>query len=126
MANELIFHLVPHDDFYAQPPDQPYIPAAFQTEGFIHCTAGVPMLLQVANAYFVDAPDQLLALQIDPQRLVAPLKFEPPITPPGATTGSSAGTDILFPHIYGPLNRDAITTIISLHRDVAGQWQWPA
>jgi uncharacterized protein (DUF952 family) len=126
LNNESIFHLVPGDYFNAQPPDQPYTPAAFQAEGFIHCTAGVAMLLQVANAYFVDAPGPLLALQIDPQQLAAPLKFEPPIAPPGAEPRPHEAGEILFPHIYGPLNREAITAVISLPRNDAGQWQWPA
>lgn len=126
MTSNPIFHLVPADDFYARSSTQPYVPAAFQTEGFIHCTAGVAMLLQVANAYFADAPGPLLALKIDPRRLTAPLKFEPPIAPPGADPRPYDAGEILFPHIYGPLNRDAITDVISLCRNPAGQWQWPA
>jgi uncharacterized protein (DUF952 family) len=31
----------------------------------------------------------------------------------------------LFPHIYGPLNRQAIIACFSLQRDEAGRWQMP-
>ncbi|GAB4445934.1 MAG: DUF952 domain-containing protein [Anaerolineae bacterium] len=125
MNHDPIYHLVPGVYYYAQPPGQPYLPAGYAAEGFIHCTGGVALLLQVANGYFADASGELLALQIDPRRLTAPLKFEPPIPPPGASPRPPDATDTLFPHIYGPLNREAITAVIPLQRDAAGRWRWP-
>ena len=81
------------------------------------------MLLQVANAFFADLPEPLLALEIDPDRLTAPLKFEPPASPKSVDTDFTPAADTLFPHIYGPLNREAIKRTITLQRSRSGQWQ---
>lgn len=124
MTHAPIFHLTPAAYYHAQPADQPYLPATFAAEGFIHCTAGVPLLLDIANAYFANLADDLLALLIDPHRLTSPLKFEPPSPPPGVTAESHPG--LLFPHIYGPLNRPAIERVVTLRRDPLGRWQLPA
>ena len=87
------------------------------------------MLVEIANLYFGDLSEPLLALEINPNRLTAPLKFEPPIHPAGQSSGldETAGPDhtILFPHIYGPLNREAIVDNFVLRRDETGQWQIP-
>jgi uncharacterized protein (DUF952 family) len=124
-----IYHLVPAIDYHRQPKDQPYLPQTFTQEGFIHCTAGASMLLEVANAFFADLADELLVLEIDPNRLTAPLKFEPPMPPIHASTTSkktvTASPGTLFPHIYGPLNRQAIVRCFALARTETGQWQMP-
>jgi len=121
-----VFHLVPAAVFYAQPANRPYLPPDFAAEGFIHCTAGLDWLVEVANAFFADFSGELLALQIDPHRLQAPLKFEPPLPPPGsAATDFTPGEAVLFPHIYGPLNREAIVRVMALPRNSAGRWQAP-
>ncbi|HRV91246.1 MAG TPA: DUF952 domain-containing protein [Anaerolineae bacterium] len=118
-----IYHLVPQSYYLVQSPNQPYLPVLFVQEGFIHCTAGIEMLLQVANAFFADLPEPLLALEIDPDRLTAPLKFEPPASPKSVDSDFTPEPDRLFPHIYGPLNREAIKRTITLQRSRSGQWQ---
>lgn len=125
MCSEMtpIYHLVPAQYYKAQPADQPYRPEPFDQEGFIHCTAGLPLLVKIANMYFVSLPDDLLVLEIDSARLDAPLKFEAPISPSGEK--STHDPEVLFPHIYGPLNRAAIINIFSLARDETGQWTLP-
>lgn len=120
-----IYHLVPAEYFHVQPADRPYRPATFEQEGFIHCTAGRSTTLRVANNYFGDFSGPLLTLEIDPTQLSAPLKFEPPIVPANFNVQTSPHAGQLFPHIYGPLNRDAIRRQITLHRNSAGQWAWP-
>jgi glutathione S-transferase len=78
-------------------------------EGFIHAsTAG--QVNGVANAFYADAED-LVVLLIDPERLTAPLKYDPV---PGAAEP--------FPHIYGPLNVDAVTGFAELRRDAEGRY----
>ncbi|MCB0194784.1 MAG: DUF952 domain-containing protein [Anaerolineae bacterium] len=120
-----IYHLTPLRYYEAQPHDQPYCPPLLDEEGFIHCTAGADVLLQVANAYFSDLDDSLLVLEIDPDRLTSPLKFEPPASPKSAGSDFTPEPDILFPHIYGPLNREAIKDSFTLRRSPKGLWQMP-
>ena len=71
----------------------------------------------------------MLVLEIDPTHLTAPLKFEPPIPPTHAATISketvTASPGTLFPHISGPLNRQAIVGCFALARTETGQWQMP-
>jgi uncharacterized protein (DUF952 family) len=64
-------------------------------EGFIHASTE-RQVATVANAFYRGEPD-LLLLVIDPDRLTAELKYEP-----------VPGADEPFPHIYGPLNVDAV------------------
>ena len=124
-----IYHLVPASYYYTQSQDRPYLPEAFVEEGFIHCTAGIEMLVQVANNYFGTLSEELLVLEINPNAITVPLKFEPPIPPTDKSKNgkknSSANEDILFPHIYGPLNREAIVRCFAMRRDEVGKWQMP-
>lgn len=124
-----IYHLTSANYYHCQPLDQPYQPPRLAEEGFIHCTAGAEKLVEIANLYFADLRDDLLALKIDPARLTAPLRFEPPIAPARTTASpahrAAAEQGTLFPHIYGPLDRLAIVNCIALQRGPTGRWQMP-
>jgi uncharacterized protein (DUF952 family) len=54
-------------------------------------------VVRVANARFAGARD-LVLLWVAADRLGAPLRYEP----------GDPGSDELFPHLYGPLNADAV------------------
>jgi uncharacterized protein (DUF952 family) len=122
-----IYHLVPADYYRAQAQDQPYLPKTFAEEGFIHCTSGIETLLDIANLYFSELSDDLLALKIDPDLLTSSLKFELPNPPTGSTLADNhparRDPNLRFPHIYGPLNREAIVDCVSLRRSKTRQWQ---
>jgi uncharacterized protein (DUF952 family) len=124
MTNSLIYHLVPAVEYHAQPFERPYEPATLASEGFIHCTAGLELLIQVANDFYATLAGELLVLEIDLGRLAAPLKFEPPVAPGSEDSVPLEHRNRLFPHIYGPLNRDAIQRIFALVRKPAG-WSLP-
>jgi uncharacterized protein (DUF952 family) len=102
-----IYHLVTPAAWQAGP-DQPYQAASLQSEGFIHCSYAHQVAAS-ANRFYASA-GELMVLCIDPDRLSSPLKAEP------ATSGE------LFPHVYGPINRDAVTSVRTLSRDAAGKW----
>lgn len=128
MSDRPIYHLVPASYYRHQPQDQPYQPATLALEGFIHCTVGADILIKIANAFFDTLPGELLVLEIDPVHLTVPLRFEPPILPDHSVSYESTfvpDPDILFPHIYGPLNREAIVACFALRRDETGRWQMP-
>lgn len=69
------------------------------TEGFIHCSFQEQMI-QTANRFY-SRQTGLLILKIDPDKLHPGVKLE------------AAGDGELFPHIYGPINLDAITAILA-------------
>lgn len=100
---EIIYHLTPAGYFKSLPADQPYLPREFERDGFIHCTKGEERLLLVADTIYRRVPGDFLALVIDERRVTSPLKVE--------NVGG-----IMFPHIYGPLNRDAIVRVVAMGR----------
>ncbi len=74
-----------------------YRAASLETEGFIH-TSRPDQILGVANRYYHGARD-LVVLAIDSRRLLVPLRWDASDEPFHGNT---------FPHIYGPLNLDAV------------------
>jgi uncharacterized protein (DUF952 family) len=90
---------------WAQPAD-PYVPAGFELEGFVHCSTR-RQVIDVANALFRGRSDLVLLL-IDSDRIDAPIRYE-----------NSSGGSELFPHIYSPLPRNAIVAVerLSLRTD---------
>jgi glutathione S-transferase len=64
-------------------------------EGFIHASTAAQVPL-VAAAYYRDAPD-LVLLVIDTERVGPELRYE-----------QVPGQSDPYPHIYGPLNLDAV------------------
>jgi uncharacterized protein (DUF952 family) len=107
-----IYHLTTRAGWEADA-DAPYRAALLATEGFIHCS-NADQVARSANRFFADVPE-LLVLHVDAGRLSGPLRDEP-----GGTAGE------LFPHIYGPINRDAVLRIEPLRRGPDGQWVFAA
>lgn len=66
-----------------------------EQQGFIHASTDA-QVAGVANAFYRDA-GELLLLVIDPERLTAELRWDP-----------VPGADAPFPHLYGPLDLDAV------------------
>ena len=82
-------------------------------QGFIH-TSRPHQLLRVANAIFRGQRD-LVLLYIDPHAVSAEIKYE---APPGSHEA--------FPHIYGPLNTDAVIKVVDFLPDDDGLFALPA
>jgi uncharacterized protein (DUF952 family) len=99
----IIYHLTPADYFNSLPADQPYRPREFDRDGFIHCTKGEERMLLVADTVYRRVPGDFLLLVINEHKVTSPVKYE--------NVGG-----ILFPHIYGPLNRDAIMRVVAMGR----------
>lgn len=100
------FHGTPQNYYAAQPADQPYLPSDFARDGFIHCTDGADRLLATLTAYYATQPGEWVALVIDTDLLTSHVKYEDP--------------QLVFPHIYGPLNRGAIVEVRALRRTEDG------
>jgi uncharacterized protein (DUF952 family) len=104
----LTFHGTPRDYFESTDASRPYTPAAFDADGFIHCTDGERLFLDTLSAYYGSEPGDWIALVIETDRVDAPVRYD--------------DTERVFPHIYGPLNRDAIVDIRQLERDAEGSF----
>ena len=97
-----------------------YRPESLETEGFIHCSTG-PQVLPVVEKFYL-GQHELLLLMIDPSLLASDLKWEPPTggaPPPGVPEGD------LFPHIYGPVNLEAIIKAVDLTSNPDGNYYLP-
>jgi len=102
-----IFHLVIEGELTARTRDGLYLPARFEQDGFIHCTGDPESTLEVAESYFSEVREPVLALELALARIAARVVFEAPIPIPGAGK-RHLREGLLFPHIYGPLNLDAV------------------
>src|SRR5579871_2115581 len=95
---ETIYHITPLLYYASRPAGVQYLPEAYAQDGFIHCTRGADLMIFVANKHYRNVPGDFAMLVIDVRALTSPLKYE-------ALDNSMI---IAFPHIYGPINRDAI------------------
>lgn len=108
----LIYHLTPTARWHSWPENQPYLPADFEREGFIHCTSGDELMIKVANQYHQNTPGDHVLLVVDMSKLnesTSPIKWE-----------KSRVFGLDFPHIYGPINRDAVVEVRTMQRSDDG------
>ncbi len=103
----IIYHLIDQASWDSARFTQEHRADSLAAEGFIHCSEDPEQLLRVANRLYAGRKD-MLALAVDPELLSAPLKREP----------SRSGE--IYPHIYGPLNTDAVVKVHPLTLDQAG------
>lgn len=108
----MIFHLTSQKEWQQAQSPGSYLPAGFTADGFIHCSDHYQIEM-TANRFYLDAEDHII-LEIDDERLSSPLVYE-----------NFEGGQMLFPHIYGSLNLDAVTSTFRLVRDWQGYWQLP-
>ncbi|MFT5684809.1 MAG: hypothetical protein ACI8RZ_005754 [Myxococcota bacterium] len=80
---------------------------SLKTDGFIHASPA-DELTRVANKYYTDVKEALILVTAIDQ-IDAIVKWEP------ATGG-------LYPHIYGPLNMDAVAWVVPATKDADGQF----
>jgi uncharacterized protein (DUF952 family) len=82
-------------------------------EGFIHCSAS-GQVAGVANTFYRGLPD-LLVLVIDVGRVRPEVRVE-----------QVTGSDEPFPHVYGPLNVDAVVETRRFEPGPDGRFFFPA
>jgi uncharacterized protein (DUF952 family) len=106
-----IFHVALRSDWEAAERSGAYTVSTrgrtLAEEGFIHASRG-DQWQGVRDRYYADVDDPLVLLVIDTDRLRSPVVEEVP-----------DGASETFPHIYGPLNPDAVVQAVPL--DPAGQ-----
>ena len=99
-------HLVPEDVWLAKKDESRYLPEGFSSEGFIHCTHGHDVVIEVGNRYYRDDPRPYLVLEVDLEQVAAPVMYE--------------DDERRFPHIHGPLERHAVRRICRIERAADG------
>lgn len=93
-----VYHILPRKEWEIVKTTQTYEPLSLKKEGYIHFSTK-EQIPQVRERYFQNQKD-LVILQIDPLKLKAELKYE-----------LVYEQENLYPHLYGPLNLEAIVDV---------------
>lgn len=91
------FHLTPAEVWERQSDADKYLPEAYDADGFVHLTIGEVNLLAVANAFYQNDHRAHVVLVLDLDRLTSPVRFE--------------DEGHIYPHVFGPLNREAVVAV---------------
>ncbi len=97
-----------------------YASPGLPTDGFIHCST-VSQVVPVAGRFY-RGQTGLVLLVVDPARLSSTLKWEPSAEgapPPGVPAAD------LFPHVYGPINLDAVVQVLDFEPAPSGEFVLP-
>ena len=116
----MIYHVTSRSAWSAARQSGEYRAESLETEGFIHCSTGTQVLPVVEKFY--KGQRDLLLLMIDPALLSSDLKWEAPsggTPPPGVPEGEA------FPHVYGPINLDAVVKAVDLESNPDGHYNLP-
>ena len=116
---EMILHLASNDAWLAAVKAGSYRAESLSTVGFIHCSKP-SQIVGVANSFY-RGQQGLVLLVIDPSKLESELRWEPPAEP--EPFHARAGD--LFPHLYGPLNLDAVFKVIAFEPNADGSFSLP-
>ena len=92
----LIYHIV-LPEVWAAFDNELYAASSLETEGFIHCSFA-EQLDGVIGRYYKDAKN-IVILELETDKLRSLVRNE-----------ISTGNEI-YPHIYGPINRDAVIAV---------------
>ncbi len=97
----VIFHVTTTKDWNTAKQKGYYEHSSLKDEGFIHCSQD-QQIAGVLERYFVGQND-LIKLVIDTDKLTSKFVFD--------WSPSLADT---FPHVYGPINTDAVIDVLPL------------
>ncbi|MFN4122457.1 MAG: DUF952 domain-containing protein [Flavobacteriales bacterium] len=100
MNHPYIYHICEPHEWIERVENGLYYHPSLDEEGFIHCSTEA-QLQPTIERFFKESP-KLIILQIDCQLLEAALKYE-----------LAKDLNEYFPHIYGPLNIDAVVHVDS-------------
>jgi uncharacterized protein (DUF952 family) len=107
-----ILHIVAHDAWMEAVRAGEYRAPSLDTEGFIHCSYADQIVATAQRYYRGQA--RLALLEIDPARLRSELRVE------------ALGTPEPYPHIYGPLNLDAVIAVHDFPPLADGSFRLPS
>jgi uncharacterized protein (TIGR00730 family) len=110
---EVVFHLTSHRAWSAAVEQGAYRGDTLASEGFIHCSRH-RQVAEVANRLF-RGRDDLVLLAVDAGRLASRVVYE-----------NLEGGEMPYPHVYGPIDLDAVVRVASYAPDRDGRFAAPA
>lgn len=99
-----IIHLMTEEVWRTVKNSPIYIGDTFSEQGFIHCC--LPNQVDAVIKKWFPGRDDIKLLSIDTEKLSANLVLE-----------NLEGGEELFPHIYGPLNMDAVVETMTVKKE---------
>lgn len=114
----MIYHLTSRDAWELARETGSYRAPSLDSQGFIHLSATLEQVQRVANALYAGAND-LVVLVVDPTRLSATLRREPP----DPTVPAEHANGELFPHLYGALETSAVVRVIDYPQRAGGGFE---
>jgi uncharacterized protein (DUF952 family) len=110
----VIYHIATRTNWEQAQRDGEYtmstIDRTLAEEGFIHAS-GASQVNGVLRKHYRGIKEELLVLVVDPARVRAEIRYE-----------DVPGADAPFPHIYGPLNADAVVAARPLRAGPDGEF----
>ncbi len=107
----MIYHITHKNNWEKAKIEGTYTSSSLKKQGFIHC-AKKGQIVSVANYRFKNQKD-LVILCIDEKKSNAKIVYE-------NTQGHGK-----FPHIYGPINTDAVVKVIEFKPNKTGNFTLP-
>jgi uncharacterized protein (DUF952 family) len=108
----ITYHGTPKSYWQSLDPKKPYVPADYGKDGFIHTTDGAEAISMTLTRFYKSNLEPFVLLHIDKDAVTSPIRYDDPAE--------------IFPHIYGPLNRDAILAVEDIRRSGDGTFCKPA
>lgn len=118
--SQTILHIISRDAWESARQSAEIRAPSLDSQGFIHFSTP-QQVTRVADNIFPGVQD-LILLVVDVDKLTAPLRWEPPDMPGEETPP----TGELFPHLYGPLNADAIRGAVDFPPTPDGTFALPS
>jgi uncharacterized protein (DUF952 family) len=118
---KMIVHITTPAEWDKAQREGAYTAPSLATEGFIHCSK-TEQVVETGNLFF-KGQQGLILLRIDEDKLQPECRWEDPAGNHGTADDRQQE---LFPHIYGPVNLDAVTGVFGFEPDAGGLFSLPA
>ncbi|MFW5782070.1 MAG: DUF952 domain-containing protein [Candidatus Muiribacteriaceae bacterium] len=106
-----LLHVADRESWKIAKKEGQYKDISLNKEGYIHCSSPA-QITKVVHKNFRNR-DDLEILVIDPSKVKSTIRYE------------EAPDGELYPHIYGPVNTDAIIKAIDMETDKEGKYLLP-
>lgn len=113
----IVLHITTRAEWEVAVAQGQYEAPSLHSDGFIHCST-VNQAADTANRFF-RGHTGLVLLLIDEGIATGQMRYEPPVH------AGNAEPQELFPHLYGPLNLDAVIKVVEFRPGPDGLFELP-
>lgn len=110
----IVYHITQHEVWEQAKAAGEYTAPSLESEGFIHAST-LEQVVDTANRFY-RGQQKLVLLAIETEKTKAEVRFDPVYT---------HGAEQKFPHIYGPLNLEAVVDVLEFPPQPGGEFSLP-